>query len=371
MYEYRSVNPLLATSPVELLSISFSPHSRFYKTNHTLNTGMLTPMISLSHMLTGSVVMPTEASNVIRAFVCTMNVFIHEPIFRRLMVAIIGDLRIDQVITETDVYATTTNGHLVYTPNASVIISLCHITSLFIQLVTHAAHHAPLGTVASPLWIPETQASELGLRSEEDLSFAELRQRANDLVHLQDVSKDEVVRELREYFEELSIRFVWLEERMEHSACLGFESTMNWGAWFGWTWSQFLVTYYPQVVRNTAEAWDISIAQLLTHYSSEDSRALSTYVASMDTIVPYDPNMPAFDIDLSATRSSFELADSISNMATGSSSVGGLLSREKVGQWWPTISVEDGRVFLILYDDEGVEVRRKAIDWSELTKNGA
>ncbi|PBK83760.1 hypothetical protein ARMGADRAFT_1037596 [Armillaria gallica] len=189
------------------------------------------------------------------------------------------------------------------------------------------------------------------------------------LRHRPDVSKDEVVRELREYFEELSIRFVWLEEHMEHSACLGFESTMNWGAWFGWTWSQFLVTYYPQVVRNTAKAWDISIAQLLTHYSSEDSHTLSMYITSMDTIIPYDPNMPAFDIDLSATQSSFELADSISNMAMGSSSVGGLLSQEKVGQWWPTILVEDGRVFLILYDNKGVKVRRKAIDWSGLTKN--
>ncbi len=43
-------------------------------------------------------------------------------------------------------------------------------------------------------------------------------------------------------FEELAIRFVWLKERMEHSASLGFELTMNWGAWFGWMWLQFLVT---------------------------------------------------------------------------------------------------------------------------------
>ncbi|PBK82058.1 hypothetical protein ARMGADRAFT_1090748 [Armillaria gallica] len=112
------------------------------------------------------------------------------------MVAIIGDLCINQVITESDVYATITNGQLVYTPNASIIISLCHITSLFIQLVTHATHHAPLGTIACPLGIPETQANELGLPSEEDLSFTELRQCMNDLVHLQDMSKDEVVREL-------------------------------------------------------------------------------------------------------------------------------------------------------------------------------
>ncbi|KAK0479351.1 hypothetical protein IW261DRAFT_1420068 [Armillaria novae-zelandiae] len=316
--------------------------------------------------------MSTEASNIVRAFVCAMNAFISEPILRRLMVAIIGDLCINQVIMETDIYTTTsTNDQLIYTPNTSIIISLCHITSLFIQLVTHATHHAPLETVACPLWIPETQASELGLRSEEDLSFTELHQCANDLVHLQDASKDEVVWELREYLEELAIRFVWLEEHMEHSASLGFESTMNWGAWFGWTWSQFLVTYYPQVVRNSAKTRDLSIAQLLTHYSSKDSHALSTYIASMDTIVPYDPNMPAFDIDLSSTRSSFELADSISNMAMGSSTAPGPLSRESIGQWWPTISVEDGQVFLILYDDKGVEVRRKAVTWAGLTKNGA
>ncbi len=325
-------------------------------------------MISLNHMLMDPIVMPTEASNVLRAFICAMNVFISESIFQRLMVAIIGDLHIDQVITETDVHATITDGQLVYTPNASIVISLRHITSLFIQLVTHAAHHTPLGTVACPLWIPETQASELGLRSEEDLSFAELRQCTNDLVHLQDASKDEVVGELREYFEELAIRFAWLEEHMEHSASLGFESTMNWGAWFGWTWSQFLVTYYPQVVRSTAEARDMSIAQLLTHYSSDDSHALSTYVASMDTIVPYDPNMLAFDVDLSATRSSFKLVDSISNTAEGSSRA---LSQESIGQWWPTVSIEDGQVVLILYDNEGVEVRRKMMDWSGLMKNGA
>ncbi len=151
-------------------------------------------------MLTDPIVMPSEASNILHAFICAMNVFISESIFRQLMVAIIGDLRVNQVITKSDVYAMITNGQLVYTSNASIIISLHHITSLFIQLVTHAAHHAPLGTVACPLGIPETQASELGLRSEEDLSFTELCQHTNDLVHLQDTSKDEVVRELREYF---------------------------------------------------------------------------------------------------------------------------------------------------------------------------
>ncbi|KAK0465757.1 hypothetical protein IW261DRAFT_1574835 [Armillaria novae-zelandiae] len=231
--------------------------------------------------------MSTEASNVVHAFVCAMNAFINEPILRRLMVAIIGDLCINQVIMETDIYATTsTNDQLVYTPNASIIISLHHITSLFIQLVTHAAHHAPLGTIACPLWIPEMQARELWLRSEEDLSFAELHQHTNVLIHLQNASKDEVVQELREYFEELAIRFVSLEERMEHSASLGFESTMNWGAWFGWTWSQFLVTYYPQVVRNSAKTWDLSIAQLLTHYSSEDSHTLSIFTLIHNKIPP-------------------------------------------------------------------------------------
>ncbi|PBK82057.1 hypothetical protein ARMGADRAFT_1090747 [Armillaria gallica] len=128
---------------------------------------------------------------------------------------------------------------------------------------------------------------------------------------------------------------------------------MNWRAWFGWTWSQFLVTYYPQVIRSTAEAWDMSIAQLLTHYSSNNSHALSTYVTSMDAIILYNPNMPAFDIDLSTTQSSFELADSVSNTtAQGStfdnedggkrsSRSGGVLSHKSIGQWWPTVSVQD------------------------------
>ncbi|KAK0471325.1 hypothetical protein IW261DRAFT_1425305 [Armillaria novae-zelandiae] len=314
--------------------------------------------------------MSTEASNVIHAFICATNAFAAQPVFRRLIVAIIGDLRINQVITETDVYATTDNGKLVYTPNASTIISLCHITSLFTQLLAHATHHTPFGTIACPLEIPRAQASELKLDSEDALSLVELRQRANDLVHLYDASRDEVLRELRKFLEELSIRFAWLEERIENSASLGFESTINWGAWFGWSWSQFLVTYYPQ---------------LLTHYSSEDGYALSTHVAPMNAIVPYDPRMPAFDIDLSATQSSFELADSISNATTrsygytinnkdrrrGNSRMDGPLSPKSIGQWWPTILVEEDRVLLILYNDKGIEVRRKVIDWKELMENNA
>ncbi|KAK0470993.1 hypothetical protein IW261DRAFT_1572512 [Armillaria novae-zelandiae] len=241
--------------------------------------------------------MSTEASNVIRAFICATNAFAAQPVFRRLIVAIIGDLCINQVITETDVYAMTDNGKLVYTPNASTIISLCHITSLFTQLLAHTTHHTPFGTITCPLEIPRAQASELKLDSEDALSLVELHQHANDLVHLYNASRDEVLRELREFLEELSIRFAWLKERIENSASLGFESTINWGAWFGWSWLQFL---------------------LLTHYSSEDGYALSTYVAPMNAIVPYDPRMPAFDIDLSATQSSFELADSISNATTRS-----------------------------------------------------
>ncbi len=125
----------------------------------------------------------------------------------------------------------------------------------------------------------------------------------------------------------------------------------------------------------------MSIMQLLTHYSSDNSHALSTYIASMDAIIPYNPNMPAFDIDLSDHSVLFQLADSVSNpTAQGStfdnedggkrsSRSGGALSHESISRWWPTVSVQDGRVILILYDDEGVEVRRKVVSWTELMKS--
>ncbi|KAK0234784.1 hypothetical protein EDD85DRAFT_969875 [Armillaria nabsnona] len=217
------------------------------------------------------------------------------PVFHRIVQAIIGSHSVQDTIDLQDIVHTAFGNINRFTVSPELVAALQQTTEVFIDILTHAVHNVPFNTMATPLSIPQAQVRQLQLtRIDNLLDIAYLHYCLLNLVWVSYTSHDLLWKDLLLYVRFIIDGFVWMDKRIQDSVHLGFDSVINWGVLGHGTWSEFLMHFYLDRVDTIAEEWGTTVPDLLEHYTSDDTNAVTTYIALNNTVVLYNPNFPAF-----------------------------------------------------------------------------
>ncbi|PBK93490.1 hypothetical protein ARMGADRAFT_1030117 [Armillaria gallica] len=216
------------------------------------------------------------------------------PAFHRIVQAIIGSHSVQDTIDAQDIVHTAFSNINRFTVSPKLVAALQQTMEVFIDILTHAVHNVPFNTVATPLSIPQVQARQLQLTCIDNLDIAYLHYRSLNPVQASYASRDLLWEHLLLYVRFIIDDFVWMDERIQDSVCLGFDSVINWRVLGHRTWSEFLMHFYLDRVDAIAEEQGTTVPDLLEHYVSDDTNTVTTYIAPNNTVIPYNPNFPAF-----------------------------------------------------------------------------
>ncbi|KAK0471004.1 hypothetical protein IW261DRAFT_1572521 [Armillaria novae-zelandiae] len=82
----------------------------------------------------------------------------------------------------------------------------------------HSVHNLPYHAVAVPLTIPPSQAHELGLKNPDYI--------ASGFFHNH---QEELRADLESHLSGIHDSYAWMDQRIEQSVALAFDSMLNWG----------------------------------------------------------------------------------------------------------------------------------------------
>ncbi|KAK0228934.1 hypothetical protein IW262DRAFT_1293614 [Armillaria fumosa] len=227
--------------------------------------------------------------------------------FECIVEMICGQRAVASTIQFTDIistYDTTYGVHYWLAPNT--VLTLHNASKIWFTILLHATNNVPYHTVAMPLTIPTCQAHELGLADPDDIAIGYYHNCAHQLASAWYTDMNQLFQDLDEHLEGLCSGYAWLDERIEQSVALGFESTINWGIVGQASWPEFLVCFYPDRVNKIAKEMGMTTEELLTHYQVDNTQALLTFVVPTNVIVPYDPYYPAFTPPSPVVPSAFD-----------------------------------------------------------------
>ncbi|KAK0209945.1 hypothetical protein IW262DRAFT_1468289 [Armillaria fumosa] len=243
--------------------------------------------------------------------------------FKRVMEMIRGQRAIIDTILPTDIIRTfdaTYGVHYSLAPDT--VLALCNASEIWFTILLHAVNNVPYHAVATPLTIPTRQVHELGLSNPDDIAIGYYHNHAHQLAPAWYTDVSYLLEDLAEHLEGLHSGYAWMDERIQQSIALGFETTINWGVISQASWLEFLVCFYPERVDEIVEERGMTSNELLDYYHVDDSQALSTFVVPTNIVAPYHPYYPAFsppspvippafddDLDLPDSDSDISLAD--------------------------------------------------------------
>ncbi|PBK98287.1 hypothetical protein ARMGADRAFT_1075144 [Armillaria gallica] len=232
-------------------------------------------------------------SYIFDVYMATFTRIFTSPVFTCLTWVLMCYSSPEEVIYDGNIMTVNIDGTKQYMFTLAVSTALHFAADLFINIVTHSAHNVPFGTITYPLSVTPVQAEELGIVQLSDLLIVHFHFLSQALKQQTYSSRDEALLDLHGYIQTIASGFMWLEERMNHSANLGFKSRINWGIMFGLNWPEFLVQFrQKEVEREAFQQGFGSLWEMLEYYTIDDNSTVSTFIVLMDLVVPYDPHFP-------------------------------------------------------------------------------
>ncbi|KAK0212250.1 hypothetical protein DFS33DRAFT_1280140 [Desarmillaria ectypa] len=157
------------------------------------------------------------------------------------------------------------------------------------------------GRSQRPLTIPESAFEELGISSQNKVNITHFHCHPNYLFTLACRSRDELLDTLRAFQQALRVGITWLASRINYSIGKGFQARVNWGAFVGMSWDEFLFHVSPATVLAEARRQGLTAEEITMHYYTNDEQALTRYIPyspigypdlAAYIHFPYDPRYP-------------------------------------------------------------------------------
>lgn len=146
------------------------------------------------------------------------------------------------------------------------------------------------GKSQRPRTIPETAFEELGITSVSELAITQLQCQPNYLSTLASNSLEDLRLALNNFQQFLRRVIVWIASCINHSVSKGFEAPLNWGAFIGLKWEDFLFCISPATVIAEACKHSITTEEVYAYYETDDTSSLTRYI----------PNSPVYYPDIAA-----------------------------------------------------------------------
>ncbi|KAK0435426.1 hypothetical protein EV421DRAFT_1908719 [Armillaria borealis] len=216
----------------------------------------------------------------------SFRVAVHHPVLLALFESILGNDTAFLTNLDNHIIAAKQGDKTIYKPSYVLGSAGWAVLQTLSDIVTAATHNITpySGQSQRPLTIPQSALEELGISSMKDVDITHFHCLPNYLLTLSRPSRDELRSALRVFQQGLRRCIMWLASRINYSVKKGFQARVNWGAFVGMSWDEFL---FPE--------------EITMHYYTDDEQSLTCYIpyspASYPDLAtyihfPYDPRYP-------------------------------------------------------------------------------
>lgn len=266
----------------------------------------------------------TTGASVPDSFLDPLRIVIGNPAIIALVEgAMKNDVSLDELIDQ-HIVAFTVGDRELYRPSYLIAVATWVLAQTTGDVLLHATNNITpyANTSQRPRTIPECALKELGLTSQHELAIAELHGLPNYLVSLVCSSRHELKARFGKFQALVQGAIFWLASCINNSIRRGFDTCINWGAYIGLKWDEFLFRVAPSrydniqthnaeidaslIIRVISEARrrGVSANEVIEHYASNDEAALTRYIPSTAINFPDITAWLHFPYDLRYPRTS-------------------------------------------------------------------
>lgn len=251
---------------------------------------------------------------------------IHHPAVLLFFESILKNDAVFQDILDKNIVSGIVGGKRIFKPSYPLGCAGWTVVQTLSDIVLAAVHNVTPypGKGQRSMVIPESAFEELGISSQRDLDLARFHCLPNFLLNLYCNTPDEVRCAFKKFQQFLCRCITWLASRVNHSISKGFDTRLNWGAFIGLRWDEFLFRVSPSTIIAEARRRGVTVDELTMHYYTDDGGALTRYISPSVRYFPdiaawlhfpYDPRYSGMDFLNSLPRllTDFSQEDEISS----------------------------------------------------------
>ncbi|KAK0430564.1 hypothetical protein EV421DRAFT_1912770 [Armillaria borealis] len=228
---------------------------------------------------------------------------VHHPVLLALFESILRNDTAFLTNLDNHIVAAKQGDKTVYKPSYVLRSAGWAVLQTLSDIVTAAAHNITpySGWSQHPLTIPQSALEELSISLMKDIDITHFHCLPNYLLTLSRPSRDELRSALRVFQQGLCCCIMWLALRINYSVKKGFQARVNWGAFVGMSWDEFLFHVSPATVIAEGRRRGLTAEEITMHYYTDDEQSLMCYIpyspASYPDLAtyihfPYDPWYP-------------------------------------------------------------------------------
>ncbi|KAK0447518.1 hypothetical protein EV421DRAFT_1900898 [Armillaria borealis] len=208
-------------------------------------------------------------------FMYPLHTVIHDPTLLLFFESILKNDAVFQTLLDKHIVTVEKGTERRYRPSYLLGCAGWTMVQTLSDIVFTAVHNIQpyAGNAQRPQTIPRAALEELGytqLATPRDIDITRFHCLPNYLFNLVCRTPGDLRRAFDAFQKFLCRSIVWLTTRIHYSISKGFEARLNWGAYIGVRWDEYLYRVSPSTVIAEARRRGITADEVAAHYSTND-----------------------------------------------------------------------------------------------------